>query len=72
MESRQSLYALDSAFENNDIPLAQAMLKKLVQGYAPSTVIADLIYREREMDRALKPSHPDQNSIPLAAMDCIK
>ncbi|MET0747372.1 MAG: nucleoside-diphosphate sugar epimerase/dehydratase [Rhizobium sp.] len=51
-ELSQRLAALEAALDDNDIPMAQAMLKKLVSGYAPSGEVVDLVFRERETDTA--------------------
>ena len=46
----QRLAALEQALDDNDIPLAQTMLKMLVSGYAPNGDVVDLVFREREAD----------------------
>ena len=52
-ELSRRLAALEAALEENDIPLARALLQKLVSGYAPSGEVVDLVYRERETDLAV-------------------
>ncbi|SCB38376.1 polysaccharide biosynthesis protein [Rhizobium hainanense] len=49
-ELSKRLAALEAALDENDIPLARALLQKLVSGYAPSSEVVDLVYRERETD----------------------
>ena len=49
-ELSKRLAALEAALEKNDIPLARTLLQKLVSGYAPSSEVVDLVYRERETD----------------------
>jgi FlaA1/EpsC-like NDP-sugar epimerase len=49
-ELSKRLAALGAALDENDIPLARALLQKLVSGYAPSSEVVDLVYRERETD----------------------
>lgn len=56
--------ALEAALGENDIPLARALLQKLVSGYAPSSEVVDLVYREREMDLTVEPPNLD-NVAPL-------
>jgi FlaA1/EpsC-like NDP-sugar epimerase len=51
-ELKWRLAGLEKALDANDIPLAQALLKKLVHGYAPSGEISDLVFSERETDTA--------------------
>ncbi|MGA1803040.1 polysaccharide biosynthesis protein [Rhizobium sp. HT1-10] len=46
----QRLAALEQALDDNDIPLAQTILKMLVSGYAPNGDVVDLVFREREAD----------------------
>ncbi|WP_349957153.1 nucleoside-diphosphate sugar epimerase/dehydratase [Rhizobium sp. ZPR3] len=50
LELSKRLAALEAALNENDIPLARALLQKLVSGYAPSSEVVDLVYRERETD----------------------
>ncbi|MGY5778061.1 polysaccharide biosynthesis protein [Rhizobium sp. LEGMi135b] len=50
LELSKRLAALEAALDENDIPLARALLQKLVSGYAPSSEVVDLVYRERETD----------------------
>jgi FlaA1/EpsC-like NDP-sugar epimerase len=49
-ELSKRLAALEAALDENDIPLARILLQKLVSGYAPSSEVVDLVYRERETD----------------------
>lgn len=49
-ELSKRLAALEAALDKNDIPLARALLQKLVSGYAPSSEVVDLVYREREAE----------------------
>lgn len=49
-ELSKRLAALESALDENDIPLARELLQKLVSGYAPSGEVVDLVFREREVD----------------------
>lgn len=49
-ELSNRLAALDAALDENDIPEAIVLLQKLVSGYAPSSEVVDLVYREREHD----------------------
>ncbi|MFJ6328546.1 MULTISPECIES: polysaccharide biosynthesis protein [unclassified Rhizobium] len=63
-ELSKRLSALEAALNENDIPLARALLEKLVSGYAPSSEVVDLVYRERETDLAI--DRPDlDNAVPL-------
>ncbi|ENN84737.1 dTDP-glucose 4,6-dehydratase [Rhizobium freirei PRF 81] len=63
-ELSKRLSALDAALDKNDIPLARTLLEKLVSGYAPSSEVVDLVYRERETDSAV--DRPDlDNVVPL-------
>jgi FlaA1/EpsC-like NDP-sugar epimerase len=50
LELSKRLAALEAALNENDIPLARVLLQKLVSGYAPSSEVVDLVYREREAD----------------------
>ncbi|MGZ9723323.1 polysaccharide biosynthesis protein [Rhizobium miluonense] len=64
LELSKRLSALEAALNENDIPLARALLEKLVSGYAPSSEVVDLVYRERETDLAV--DRPDlDNVVPL-------
>ncbi|MFK0162621.1 polysaccharide biosynthesis protein [Rhizobium sp. NPDC090279] len=49
-ELSKRLAALEAALDENDIPFARTLLQKLVSGYAPSSEVVDLVYRERETD----------------------
>ncbi len=51
-ELTERLAALEKALDENDIPLAQSILKMLVSGYAPNGDVVDLVFREREADTA--------------------
>lgn len=51
-ELSERLMALEQALDENDIPLAQTILKMLVSGYAPNGDVVDLVFREREADAA--------------------
>ncbi len=63
-ELSKRLSALEAALDENDIPLARALLEKLVSGYAPSSEVVDLVYRERGTDLAI--DRPDlDNAVPL-------
>lgn len=63
-ELSKRLSALEAALNENDIPLARALLEKLVSGYAPSSEVVDLVYRERETDLVI--DRPDlDNAVPL-------
>jgi len=63
-ELSKRLTALEAALDENDIPLARTMLQKLVSGYAPSSEVVDLVYRERETDLAVVQPNLD-NVAPL-------
>jgi FlaA1/EpsC-like NDP-sugar epimerase len=63
-ELSKRLAALEAALGENDIPLARALLQKLVSGYAPSSEVVDLVYREREMDLTIDQPNLD-NVAPL-------
>ncbi|MBO9172527.1 polysaccharide biosynthesis protein, partial [Rhizobium sp. L245/93] len=51
-ELSERLAALEKALDENDIPLAQSILKMLVSGYAPNGNVVDLVFREREGEAA--------------------
>lgn len=51
-ELSDRLMELEQALDENDIPLAQTILKMLVSGYAPNGDVVDLVFREREADAA--------------------
>jgi FlaA1/EpsC-like NDP-sugar epimerase len=51
-ELSKRLSALEAALDENDVPLARAMLEKLVAGYSPTVEVVDLVFREREADTA--------------------
>ncbi len=63
-ELSQRLVALEAALDENDIPLARTLLEKLVSGYAPSSEVVDLVYREREADLTVAQPNLD-NVAPL-------
>ncbi|MFS8046664.1 polysaccharide biosynthesis protein [Rhizobium sp. BR 314] len=60
-ELSKRLAALEAALNENDIPLARTLLEKLVSGYAPSSEVVDLVYREREMDLVI--DRPDLDNV---------